>query len=47
MTEQKEPKTDEVSEEKLEKVSGGKLTVGKANDKLEREADEVAEKVSK
>ena len=37
--------TDEVSEEQLEDVSGGALTVGTPEDKDEREADQVADRV--
>ena len=37
------PETDEVSDKKLEDVSGGALSVGKSKDKYEREADEVTE----
>jgi len=40
-----EPKTDEVSDEKLEDVSGGKLSIGEPKDKYEKEADEVADQV--
>jgi hypothetical protein len=46
MTKKKEePAKDEISEEKLEEVSGGKLSIGKPNDKYEREADAVGDKV--
>ena len=45
MTDEKKPDTDEVSEEALEEVSGGALSVGGPDDKYEKEADAVAEKV--
>ena len=40
------PETDEVSDKKLEDVSGGKLSIGKPNDKYEQEADAVADAVA-
>lgn len=46
MTDEKRPDADEVSEEILEDVSGGALTVGKPKDKHEREADKIADQVS-
>lgn len=45
MTEKKKPESDEVSEDALKDVSGGALTVGKPEDKYEREADEVTDRV--
>ena len=38
-------KTDEVSDENLEDVSGGKLGIGEPKDKYEKEADEIADQV--
>jgi hypothetical protein len=38
---------DEIPEEKLEDVSGGKLTIGKPKDASEREADTAADNVLK
>ena len=43
--EPKKSKTDEVSDEKLEDVSGGKLSIGEPKDKYEKEADAVADAV--
>jgi bacteriocin-like protein len=39
------PENEELNEEKLKKVSGGKLSIGKTGDKFEREADQVSDKV--
>lgn len=41
----KKPADDEISEEKLQEVSGGKLKISQPNDTYEREADKVANKV--
>ena len=38
--------SDEVSESELEDVSGGTLSIGKPEDKSEREADQVADRVA-
>ena len=47
MTDEKKPDEDVVSDEQLDDVAGGKISVGSSNDKLEQEADGVAEGVMK
>jgi len=46
MSDKKKLQDDEVKDEDLDSVSGGKLTIERPKDKYEQEADLAAEKVS-
>ena len=45
ISKKEKPQKDEVPDEKLEEVSGGKLKVAPPKDTYEREADAAADKV--